>query len=224
MPTEINAEEELRRLKEDALARNHCGYFKLWKCELEDEPKGYSYNRKPRRWLRKKLLGIYPNREPCEQFLEVIEWGPQADYEFVLFSDGHDHINGYWEVEIDKTGELAKGRRGTTEGSEEWKWDWWRDRDRKTWTEFEEASDWNNGERFYGRARTRERALEVAREYKTFYEEWVAAERPKRAEGCYCGPKSSKPCGKCEDAEKVRKKQDCGCPHCEGDHDVTGGV
>jgi len=214
---EVSPEDMVARLKEDALARNHCGYFKLWKCELEKEPEHYSYNRRPRQWLKKELIGIFPNREPCEQFLAMIEWGPQAVYEFVLFNDGINHIQGHWDVEIDKTGEPAADRKGSRTLSSKWEWGW-SSKKREDWSGYEDASDWNNGERFHGRARTRDRALAVAREYKTFFEQWVAVERPKRAEGCYCCPKDSKPCGKCEKAEKERKKKECGCPHCAGDH------
>lgn len=205
----IDPEETLRCLKEDALARDHQGYFKLWKMKLS---KGRDGNWGHLPWIKDKLLGIYPSREPCETFLALLERGPEVVYEFCRFSEGVDHLPGYWEVEIDKDGNVIH-KESLNHKSPEWKWPW-RDHD----VNYEDKNDWNNGETFRGHARTKERALELAHEAKAEFEEFVRVERPKRAEGCYCDPWSTEPCGKCEKAVVEQKKQDCGCPYCAGDH------
>jgi len=210
---ELTAEEEVQRLKEDHLAKNHCGFFKLWKTELEPEPKhSYSYNRKPREWIKTEVLGIFPSREPCEQFLELIEWGPEAVYEFVSFNRDLDLIPGRWDITLDKDGVLQpnEGMRRNAK----WEWGWG-----KADIHAESGRSW--GDSFSGKARTKARAIELAQQAKIELEAFIRDERPKRAEGCSCTPWSDKPCSKCEKAEKERKKKACGCPHCEGDHTVT---
>lgn len=207
-----NLEAEIRQVKEDTLARNHMGYFKLWKMKLTKEQGGWSYPP----WGKDCVIGIFPTRGPCEAFLKMIEYGPEVTYEFVSFNTGIENITGWWEVTIDKKGEALPNKNVNNCGS---KWDWgWSNDKREDWSDYEKGGSYHGGEKFTGRARDRKRALEIAREYKLFYEEWVRTERPKRVEGCQCEPNYEKPCFACEEAEITRKKKDCGCPNCEGDH------
>jgi hypothetical protein len=199
--------EELTRIREDHLAKNHCGYFKLWKMTLSKE-RNSNYSCLP--WIRDEVVGIFPTRVPCEEFLDLIERGPEATYEFCLFDHNTDHIKGYWDVHLDQDGALLPNK-SLNHKSVSWDWGWNRHP-----IDFEKGGEWAG--KFTGKARTKARAIEVALAYKAEFEEFVRTERPKRAEGCSCSPGDSKPCTKCEQAETERKKQDCGCPNCKGDH------
>jgi hypothetical protein len=156
------------------------------------------------------VIGIFPTRGPCEAFLELIEWGPEATYEFCLFTEDIDSIPGYWDISLDKDGVLHPNK-GIHRQSAKWDWGW-----KKRPVTFEEGRSW--GDSFTGKARTKARAIELAKQAKVELEAFIRDERPKRAEGCSCTPWCDKPCSKCEKAEKERKKQECGCPHCVGDH------
>ena len=203
---EIN--DELTRIREDALAKSHCGYFKLWKMELSSEERG-NWGCLP--WVRDKLLGVFSSREPCEEFLELIEHGPWATYSFHTFHHDLDHVSGYWAVEVNENG-VTKTDGRLNFPSPKWEWGWG-----DTKPDYE-SKNCRGSEAFRGHARTKARALALALEAKADYEEFVRVERPKRAEGCRCDPWDKKPCGKCEKAEAEALKKKCGCPHCEGDH------
>ena len=211
--TELDPKEIARRLKEDALARNHQGYFKLWSMKLSRGRDG-NWGHLP--WIKDKLLGTFPSRDPCEAALDLIEHGPWMTYTFHRFTQDIDGIVGYWEVEVDKEGKLVESDR-INFLSPRWVSDDWH----KRGIDYEDVGDWNGGAKFHGRARTKARALELALEAKAKFEEFVRVERPKRAEGCYCDPWDKKPCGKCEKQTVEQRKQACGCPSCKGDHEVS---
>lgn len=193
----LTAEDEIRRLREDTLARNHCGYFKLWR--MKKTGRGSGGWERPPSWVKGSVIGIYSTREPCEEFLALIHHGPEASYEFCSFTVGVDHIRGAWGVELNDDGALQSGA---------WKWDI--DPDGKSYCH---GSNRNTG---YGR--TKEEAVAKARAYMKELDEFIRDERPKRAKGCYCQPRE-RSCGPCAHAEQERKKQECGCPHCKGDHE-----
>ena len=194
-PSEVDAGEELRRLKEDNLARNHVGYFKLWSMTRQRGRTGWPEGP----WTKGKVIGIFPTREPCEQVLDLVEHGPEVTYEFVRFDHGIDHIEGSWAVELNDDGSVR---------TQSWRWHG-----------SSSSNCFCHGEnRWAGYGRTLDEAIAVARAYKEECERFIREERPDRAQGCYCQPNSQSPCGPCERAEKDRKKKECGCPHCEGDH------
>ncbi len=207
--TLASIDDELTRIREDHLAKNHCGYFKLWSMELS---RGRDNNWGHLPWIKDKLLGVFSSREPCEAFLNLIEHGPWATYSFHTFHHDINHISGYWEVEVDESGVMQESDR-TNFLSPAWKEGW-----RKVGIDHENKSGRIDGDKFTGQARSKARALELALESKADYEEFIRTERPKRAKGCYCSPWEKTPCGKCKDVEIEVKKKDCGCPHCEGDN------
>lgn len=201
--------EELTQIREDHLAKNHCGYFKLWRMKLS---KGRDNNWGHLPWIKDKLLGVFSSREPCEAFLELIERGPWATYEFHTFDHDADHISGYWQVSVDKKGDLYQNY-SINHLSPKWEWGW-----QKVGLDHESKNDIRGGEKFEGQARTKKRALELAQEAKIEYEDYVRVERPKRPKGCHCGPFCKDLCMSCRKAETESKKKDCGCPNCKGDH------
>ena len=207
-PETIDAKRTLRRLKEDALARDHQGYFKLWKMKLTNKDSG-GWSALP--WGKDSVIGIFPTREPCEAFLELIERGPEASYEFCRFTEGVDAVPGYWDVSLDKDGVLHPNKSIHRQNAK-WEWHDWRGHDNT----HESGRSW--GDHFTGKARNKARAVEMAQQAMVELAAFIRDERPKRAEGCSCTPWCDKPCSKCAKAEAERKKKECGCPHCEGDH------
>jgi len=206
---EFSSKEMAKRLWEDARAKNHGGYFKLWSMKLT-EGRNSSWGELP--WIKDEMIGIFSTRESCEAFLALIEHGPEATYEFCEFNHGIDHIHGHWAVSLDRNGELRDSRMGSYHGrAAKWNYDW-KARDGYS-DSFSHDEDRNTGY-----ARTKEEAVVKARAYMAELAEFIRVERPKRAEGCWCQPGQERLCGKCEDAAKKQRKKDCGCPHCAGDH------
>jgi hypothetical protein len=211
MTTEINVETEmeveLRRLKEDHLAKNHCGYFKLWKMKLTQKDSG-GWAALP--WGKAEVIGIFPSREPCETFLELIEHGPEATYEYCRFTEGVNSIPGFWDINLDKDGVLHLDKGIHRQNA---KWDWgWRNHDINA----ESGRSWGN--KFTGKARTKERAIEMAKQAMVELAAFIRDERPKRVEGCSCTPWDDRPCSKCGEAMVKSAQEACGCPNCKGDH------
>lgn len=196
---EESLEETARRIKEDTLARNNVGYFKLWRMKRRDKDNG-GWPEGP--WVKDNLLGIFGSRLPCEAYLDLLERGPEASYEYVAFDHDISHIKGHWTVEINDEGDGVRTA----------KWSEWGDAG---------TSNFRHGEnRISGQGRTKSEAIASARRYRDELLVWNRDEMPKRPKGCHCQPRQERPCGICERHEKERKKKDCGCPHCEGDHGI----
>jgi len=197
-PVEEIDDARVQRLWEDSLARKHGGYFKLWRMSRDDDARRF---RGEACWEKDELLGVFPSREPCEAFLELLEHSPEVSYEFCMFDRGVDHIKGSWSVDLKDDGRVR------TAG-----WQWCSSSNNRSYR--------HGKDRWSGYGRTKEEAIVNARAYMKEFEEFVRTERPRRAEGCYCQPNSTSPCGPCEMAVIKSKKKACGCPHCKGDHDT----
>ena len=197
----ISSKEMAKRLWEDAQAADHGGYFKLW--AMEKVKHNWNYYRGDQQWSKRRVIGIFPTREPCEAFMKLVKHIPDYDYEFCSFDHGIDHIKGRWVVEI------------ADEGDSITRSDWGLGLDA------DPTSNYRHGEdRIRGEGRTKEEAIANARRYREELRIWNCDERPKRAKGCWCQPRVDKMCGPCDDARITERKKMCGCPNCDGKHRI----
>lgn len=181
-------DELARRIKEDTLAQNHCGCFKLF-------DKGLGERGDPR------LVAVFGTRGPCEDFLALVEHDKRYYYEFSAFTTDVAQIKGYWVVEVDDEGDGVRSA-------------YWQDgRDADPMSNYRHGEN-----RVRGEGRSKAEAIANARRYREELLVWNRDEKPKRPKGCYCQPRYEQLCGPCRDAQTDHNKKACGCPHCKGDH------
>lgn len=195
---EFSPEDVARRIKEDVLAKNRCGYFKLWRMKNSSHDiTSFPANAV---WSKDKIVGIFSARGPCEEFLALANYAPEVSYEFCSFDSDIEHIEASWSIELNDDGSVRTERFRWCNGSPE------------------NAFCHGKG-RWAGYGRSKAEAIASAKEYKARTEEFIKSERPNRATGCYCQP-NGKECGPCEHKRRDEAKKICGCPHCKGDHQI----
>lgn len=187
-----SSEEFVRKLREDALAKNQCGCFKLY-------DKGTGTGRGERR-----LVAVFGTRGPCEDFLTLVEHDKRYYYEFSPFTTDASQIKGKWVVEVDDEGDGVRSA-------------YWQEG-----LVANPMSNYRHGEnRVRGEGRTKAEAIANARRYREELRVWERDEKPKRPKGCYCQPRHEQRCGVCEREVVEHMKKVCGCPHCKGDHQIV---